>query len=502
MLALSKLARRARALVPLVALATILIVAIIVANPAPPAPVHSEPEFGQDCYCHTGEVARILINGTDVSAFVARVDAGEQFTLNVSVQFYTLSASGGDIVGWMPDLGQNSGFTFNPAQVVDNSPQDRDQSLGAIVTLFKITAPDLANSYEIALSLRGTISTITVNVGQGASLSFASIVKVDYPLASRAGKIVRMNITLRNNGSVPSTFYVYATNSSSKQAVFSKIYSEASVGDNATTTLSGSFQMPNNTLTLIIRSGHVQDNGDIDDDRMSVNILQSLSPPPIQAAPFNALSRQWAPWILIVAASLGSVPFIGLLARKEKPPLPKVQERLKLAIVDCAICGGCEVAIADLGEQVLNLLSDRIELVHAPILMSARGYGQVDVVFVVGSVRNEEDLRAVREAREKAKVLVAFGTCPGFGGLNNLSNLYSKEELLDSAYVNALSMEHDGDGKLVPSERVPRLLGEIRPLSDYVKVDVTLPGCPPPAQVIRDALDVLLRGVSSGAEVK
>jgi F420-non-reducing hydrogenase small subunit len=193
---------------------------------------------------------------------------------------------------------------------------------------------------------------------------------------------------------------------------------------------------------------------------------------------------------------------VGLYVRKPKRVFSRVQERLRLAIVDCAICGGCEVAIADLGEKVLNLLSDRVELVYAPILMSARDYGPVDVVFVVGSVRNEDDLRAVREAREKARVLVAFGTCPGFGGLNNLSNLSSKEELLDSAYVNALSMEHDGGGKIVPSEKVPGLLGEIRPLSDYVKVDVTLPGCPPPAQVIRDALDMLLHGVPAGAEVK
>jgi Fe-S-cluster-containing dehydrogenase component/coenzyme F420-reducing hydrogenase gamma subunit len=228
---------------------------------------------------------------------------------------------------------------------------------------------------------------------------------------------------------------------------------------------------------------------------------QSISKPALQRMPLSALALQWTPWISSIAAALVLGPLLGLYVRRRKELFSK-SERLRLAIVDCAICGGCEVAIADLGEQVLNLLSDRVELVYAPILMSAREFGPVDVVFVVGSVRNEEDLKAVREAREKAKVLVAFGTCPGFGGLNNLSNLYSKEELLDAAYVNALSMEHDGSGKTVPSEKFPGLLGEIRPLSDYVKVDVTLPGCPPPAQVIRDALDVLLHGVPSRVEAK
>jgi Fe-S-cluster-containing dehydrogenase component/coenzyme F420-reducing hydrogenase gamma subunit len=227
---------------------------------------------------------------------------------------------------------------------------------------------------------------------------------------------------------------------------------------------------------------------------------QSISKPALQRMPLSALAVQWVPWIGSVATALALAPLIGLYARKRRLLPSKVREKLRLAIVDCAICGGCEVAIADLGEQVLRLLSDRVELVYAPILMSAREFGQVDVVFVVGAVRNEDDLKAVREARVKAKVLVAFGTCPAFGGVNILSNLYSKEELLDSAYVNALSMEHYGEKITVPSVRVPALLNEIKPLSEYVKVDVTLPGCPPPSQVIRDALDALLHGASPGVE--
>jgi F420-non-reducing hydrogenase small subunit len=174
-------------------------------------------------------------------------------------------------------------------------------------------------------------------------------------------------------------------------------------------------------------------------------------------------------------------------------------EKLKLAIVDCAYCGGCEIAIADLGLELLSLLSQKIDLVYAPILMSARDYGPVDVAFVVGAVRFVEDIKAVKEAREKAKILVAFGTCPAFGSLSTLANLYTKEELLESAYVTALSMEHGGK-KTIPTENVPELVNEIKPLSDYVKVDLTLPGFPPPLEVIRDAFDAILYGQPSGGK--
>jgi coenzyme F420-reducing hydrogenase gamma subunit len=234
-------------------------------------------------------------------------------------------------------------------------------------------------------------------------------------------------------------------------------------------------------------------------DRISSLLHQAIiQPNAIQRSPLGDVAAQWTPWIGSLVASLVLGPMLGSYAHKRWQS-PKESQRLKLAIVDCAICGGCEVSIADLGEQLLNLMTDRIDLVYAPILMSEREYGPVDVAFVVGSVRTAEDIKAVKEARQKAKILVAFGTCPGFGGLNNLANLSSKDELLDSAYVNALSMNRDGE-KNVPHERVPELLAKIKPLSEYVKVDITIPGCPPPLQVIRDALDEILREAPSRGE--
>ena len=136
-------------------------------------------------------------------------------------------------------------------------------------------------------------------------------------------------------------------------------------------------------------------------DQFSSSVHQSISRPALQKIPFTALTAPWAPWIGSMAASLVLVPLLALYTRKRKLSL-KQSEKLKLAIVDCALCGGCEVAIADLGEEFLNLTSDKVDLVYAPILMSAREYGPVDVVFVVGAVRTAEDLKAVKEAREKA----------------------------------------------------------------------------------------------------
>jgi coenzyme F420-reducing hydrogenase gamma subunit len=486
------------------ALIILAIAAVMIGNLAsavqPPEDHSGGP--GSGCYCHNLGVG-IWVNGTDTYAkeevFYVNTESGRSFAFQVtSVKTQTERTEGllQPAMDWMSNMSDNAKFTFDPREVKDNSPQDQNPTAGSITALFKITAPNDSGSYIISLFAQGPIITALVTVKALSPSAFASINDVASPLAAKGGAPVGVNVTLQNKGPVAHTLYMYAVDRITGQELFAKVYSVAQVAPNGTITLSGVFTMPNSNVTLAIRSGHVQDNRDIDDDLTTVSVFQPQSPPPIQTASIAALAREWAPWIVITAGSLSAVPLIRTQAQKKRPLFPK-GEKLTLAIVDCALCGGCEVAIADLGSNLVKLLSDKIDLVYAPILMSAREYGPVDVAFVIGAIRTEEDLRAVKEAREKAKVLVSFGTCPAFGGLNNLANLSSKQELLEYAYANTASMGHD-NGKTLPSERVPEVLSELKPLSEYVKVDLTIPGCPPPSDSIRDAINLLLNGIANG----
>ena len=46
----------------------------------------------------------------------------------------------------------------------------------------------------------------------------------------------------------------------------------------------------------------------------------------------------------------------------------------------------------------------------------------------------------------------------------------------------------------IPCVVVPKLLKVVRPIHEYVKVDVFLPGCPPSADTFHTALTALLTG--------
>jgi F420-non-reducing hydrogenase small subunit len=162
-----------------------------------------------------------------------------------------------------------------------------------------------------------------------------------------------------------------------------------------------------------------------------------------------------------------------------------MRRKMRMAVQNLSYCGGCEIALTDLGGKLLGLLEERVDLVYGPLFMSAEDYEDVDVVFLTGAVRNEEDVEQVRKARERARYVVSFGSCASLGGIPGLANMYGTEELLKAAYEDAPSVE---GGVARPSMDIPALADQIQPVEQYVKVDFVLDGCPPLPPMIGEFL--------------
>lgn len=165
-----------------------------------------------------------------------------------------------------------------------------------------------------------------------------------------------------------------------------------------------------------------------------------------------------------------------------------MNNKIKTAIVETSHCAGCEVAMADMGETLLELLEEEIELVYAPIFMSSREFEDIDLGIIIGSIKNDHDEEKVKDTREKADILVSFGACTAFGGIFKIGDMYGKDQQLERAYKTAPSLV-DGEA---PTKDVPKLLENASPVSEYVEVDYRLPGCPPPPSLIKDFLTTLL----------
>jgi len=131
-------------------------------------------------------------------------------------------------------------------------------------------------------------------------------------------------------------------------------------------------------------------------------------------------------------------------------------------------CAGCEVSLLNASEWV-----DKFDLAYMPLVVSANSVPDVDVLFVSGGVRSDEDLYNLRRAVKHAKRVVPVGTCAISGGVANLGSREQVRELF-------MSQESRRD--------LPRLLPKSHPVDSFVDADMYLPGCPPTPELFMAAL--------------
>ena len=100
-----------------------------------------------------------------------------------------------------------------------------------------------------------------------------------------------------------------------------------------------------------------------------------------------------------------------------------------------------------------------------------------------------DDEKKIKKIRAHSKMLVAMGDCAVAGNVPSMRNPIGPEAILDRAYIeNAAAAAADS------LRRGPQLLKVVRPIHEFVKVDVFLPGCPPSADTFHTALTALLTG--------
>jgi len=163
---------------------------------------------------------------------------------------------------------------------------------------------------------------------------------------------------------------------------------------------------------------------------------------------------------------------------------------VKIAIEELAGCSGCTIAVLDLHEMILDLV-ETAEIVYSPVIMDVKEPPEgIDIAFVTGAVRNEENQERLKVIRERAKVVVALGTCACYGGVSGLSMLSSNEELFRYVYQEVETVRPDG---VIPTG-VPPFLYRAFAVGDVVRVDYYITGCPPKEIFLKQIIPALIAG--------
>ena len=171
-----------------------------------------------------------------------------------------------------------------------------------------------------------------------------------------------------------------------------------------------------------------------------------------------------------------------------------------LAVYWAGSCGGCDVALLNVGERLLTL--DReFEIAFWPCVadfrhedLASRADGSVDLCLLNGAIRTQHDLEMARLLRRKSRLLVAFGSCAQEGCVPALANLASVDELLAAVFLDRTTTVNPQGvvpGTIPEGSRLPALLDAVRSLDQVVAVDYVVPGCPPESGRVVEVLDLL-----------
>lgn len=128
----------------------------------------------------------------------------------------------------------------------------------------------------------------------------------------------------------------------------------------------------------------------------------------------------------------------------------------KIGFLQFVGCSGCLTSVID--STIFKELWNKGYVAFFPMIKDDEDIDGCDVVFIEGSV-SKRDEKLLKKVRAKVKRVISIGSCACFGGI---------------------------------SSNVKEL--ELKPIHSIMEVDLELPGCPPPENLISTLLYALIGG--------
>lgn len=154
----------------------------------------------------------------------------------------------------------------------------------------------------------------------------------------------------------------------------------------------------------------------------------------------------------------------------------------RVAFFDFSSCEGCQLQIANLEEEILDLI-EIVDIVSFREIMKEHS-DEYDIAIVEGSIMRPMDEKRLKSIRSNAKILVAFGACATIGGINKIRNQWSPEEVKEEVYGDKKEIENNDFFDAFKTKSI----------NEVVPVDYYIHGCPPNRDEIRHVISSLAMG--------
>ncbi len=150
----------------------------------------------------------------------------------------------------------------------------------------------------------------------------------------------------------------------------------------------------------------------------------------------------------------------------------------KLAVWKFASCDGCQLSLLDCEDELLAV-ADQVEIAYFLEASRATVRGPYDVSLVEGSITTPQDAERIQRVRRSSRFLVTIGACATAGGIQALRNFQDVKEFMSVVYATPQYIS---------------TLERSTPISEHVKVDFELRGCPINKMQLLEVLTAFLHG--------
>ena len=167
-------------------------------------------------------------------------------------------------------------------------------------------------------------------------------------------------------------------------------------------------------------------------------------------------------------------------------------EKYIIATTSLAGCFGCHMSLLDIDTELVDML-ELVEFNKSPLTDIKKFSKRCHIGLIEGGCSNNENVHVLKEFRKKCDILISFGECAIMGGIPAMRNFIPLQECLEESYLNSTTSELGAH--IIPGhEDIPKLLNNVYPCNEIVKIDYYIPGCPPNAQHIWKVVKSILLG--------
>lgn len=140
-------------------------------------------------------------------------------------------------------------------------------------------------------------------------------------------------------------------------------------------------------------------------------------------------------------------------------------------------CAGCQLSVIFNEEEILDLVK-LVDLKAFPFIKEVNPDDRFDYCIVEGLVASRDDLNMIKKLRNNSKNIVALGACACTGCVPAYRHYKLKENYEHLLYKKRKEIED-----LEPT-----------PIEMHIKVDYSIPGCPPDKKEILTFIKDIVRG--------